>query len=78
MHLQFRAGTTLEDAHKTAHEMQDAIRDRLGDADVLIHLEPEDRVMPGTEIPVDPPIGNSSPAVGQPHGHASGRHTQDH
>jgi cation diffusion facilitator family transporter len=53
MHVQFRAGTTLEDAHSTAHEMQDAIRDRLGDADVLIHLEPEDRVQPGTEIPAD-------------------------
>jgi cation diffusion facilitator family transporter len=53
MHVQFRAGTTLEDAHSTAHEMQDAIRERLGDADVLIHLEPEDRVQPGTEIPAD-------------------------
>jgi divalent metal cation (Fe/Co/Zn/Cd) transporter len=57
MHVQFRAGTTLEDAHSTAHEMQDAIRERLGDADVLIHLEPEDRVRPGTEIPADPVSG---------------------
>jgi cation diffusion facilitator family transporter len=51
MHVQFRAGTTLEDAHATAHALQDAIRSRLRGTDVLIHLEPEDRVRPGTEIP---------------------------
>jgi cation diffusion facilitator family transporter len=51
LHVQFRAGTSLEDAHKTAHELQDAISGRLGGADVLIHLEPEDRVRPGEEIP---------------------------
>jgi cation diffusion facilitator family transporter len=49
-HVQFRAGTSLEDAHRTAHELQDLIEARLGDADVLIHLEPEDRVRPGEEI----------------------------
>ena len=43
LHVQFRAGTTLEDAHATAHELQDAIAARLRNADVLIHLEPEDR-----------------------------------
>jgi cation diffusion facilitator family transporter len=51
LHVQFRAGTTLEDAHSTAHELQDEIASRLRGADVLIHLEPEDRVRPGTEIP---------------------------
>ena len=51
LHLQFRSGTTLEDAHSTAHQIQDAIRAQLRGADVLIHLEPEDRVRPGTEIP---------------------------
>jgi cation diffusion facilitator family transporter len=50
LHLQFRAGTTLEQAHHTAHELQDAIANRLRGADVLIHLEPEDKVRPGTEI----------------------------
>jgi cation diffusion facilitator family transporter len=50
LHVQFRSGTTLEEAHAIAHELQDAIRARLGGADVLIHLEPEDRVRPGTEI----------------------------
>jgi cation diffusion facilitator family transporter len=47
LHIQFRRGTSLEDAHRTAHELQDVIAKRLGDADVLIHLEPEDRVRPG-------------------------------
>jgi cation diffusion facilitator family transporter len=51
LHVQFREGTTLEAAHETAHELQDAIASRLRNTDVLIHLEPEDRVRPGTEIP---------------------------
>ena len=50
LHVQFRAGTTLEDAHRTAHELQDLIGARLRGADVLIHLEPEDRVRPGDEL----------------------------
>ncbi len=51
LHVQFAAGTTLEAAHDTAHALQDAIRERLRGADVLIHLEPEGSVHPGTEIP---------------------------
>jgi cation diffusion facilitator family transporter len=47
LHIQFRAGTSLEDAHRTAHELQDLIAGRLLGVDVLIHLEPEDRVRPG-------------------------------
>ncbi len=47
LHVQFRAGTSLEDAHRTAHELQDLIGKRLAGSDVLIHLEPEDRVRPG-------------------------------
>jgi cation diffusion facilitator family transporter len=50
LHVQFRTGTSLEDAHRTAHELQDVIGGRLGGADVLIHLEPEDRVRPGEEL----------------------------
>jgi cation diffusion facilitator family transporter len=50
LHVQFTSGTTLEAAHETAHALQDAIRERLRGADVLIHLEPEDSVHPGTEI----------------------------
>ncbi|MDP2710431.1 MAG: cation diffusion facilitator family transporter [Solirubrobacteraceae bacterium] len=51
LHVQFVAGTTLEDAHETAHALQDAIHGRLRRADVLIHLEPEASLHPGTEIP---------------------------
>ncbi len=47
LHVQFREGTSLEDAHRVAHELQDLIGARLNSADVLIHLEPEDRVRPG-------------------------------
>ncbi|MBV9336116.1 MAG: cation transporter [Solirubrobacterales bacterium] len=50
LHVQFRRGTSLEDAHRTAHELQDVIGKRLGGADVLIHLEPQDRVRPGEEL----------------------------
>jgi len=50
LHVQFRAGTSLEDAHRIAHELQDAIAAALGGADVLIHLEPEDRVRPGERL----------------------------
>ena len=62
MHVQFRAGTTLEDAHATAHALQDAIAARLDGADVLIHLEPEDRVRPGTEVPAGEP--SAGPTAG--------------
>jgi cation diffusion facilitator family transporter len=41
LHVQFRAGTTLRRAHEVSHELQGEIRDRLRDADVLIHLEPD-------------------------------------
>ncbi len=51
LHVQFRSGTTLEEAHETAGALKDAIAARLPNTDVLIHLEPEDRVRPGTEIP---------------------------
>jgi cation diffusion facilitator family transporter len=49
LHLQFESGTSLEQAHEIAHAIQDAIAARLRGADVLIHLEPADRVRPGTE-----------------------------
>jgi cation diffusion facilitator family transporter len=51
LHVQFESGTTLEDAHGTAHALQDAISGRLpGGADVLIHLEPADKVRSGAEL----------------------------
>ena len=52
LHVQFRAGTTLEEAHDTAEALERAIAERLGGGDVLIHLEPADRVRPGTEVHV--------------------------
>jgi cation diffusion facilitator family transporter len=60
LHVQFRAGTSLEDAHRTAHALQDVIAARLDRADVLIHLEPEDRVRPGEEV--HGPDGQGAPA----------------
>lgn len=57
LHVQFCSGTSLEDAHRTAHELQDLIASRLHLADVLIHLEPEDRVRPGETFS---PVGPSS------------------
>jgi cation diffusion facilitator family transporter len=51
LHVQFERGTSLEDAHGTAHSLQDEIEARLpGGTDVLIHLEPADRVRPGAEL----------------------------
>jgi cation diffusion facilitator family transporter len=51
LHVQFRSGTSLEDAHGTAHALQDEIERRLpGGTDVLIHLEPADKVRPGSEL----------------------------
>jgi cation diffusion facilitator family transporter len=44
LHLQFRAGTSLEEAHQISHELQDAIAEHLPSTTALIHLEPEDRV----------------------------------
>jgi cation diffusion facilitator family transporter len=53
LHVQFREGTTLERAHEVSHELQGAISRRLRDADVLIHLEPENH--PGLERHQDSP-----------------------
>lgn len=41
LHVQFRSGTSLEEAHEGAHRLRDAISAELGGADVLIHVEPE-------------------------------------
>jgi cation diffusion facilitator family transporter len=50
LHVQFARGTSLEQAHRTGHELQDAIRANLKGADILIHIEPEDRVRPGETL----------------------------
>jgi cation diffusion facilitator family transporter len=41
LHVQFRSGTSLERAHELAHELRNAIEADLGNAEVLIHVEPE-------------------------------------
>jgi cation diffusion facilitator family transporter len=51
LHVQFESGTSLEDAHGTAHALQAEIERRLpGGTDVLIHLEPATAVRPGNEL----------------------------
>jgi cation diffusion facilitator family transporter len=41
LHVQYRAGTSLERAHQLAHEMRDSIERAIRGAEVLIHVEPE-------------------------------------
>jgi cation diffusion facilitator family transporter len=41
LHVQFREGTSLEDAHELAHRLREAIEAEIPDSDVLIHVEPE-------------------------------------
>ena len=55
LHVQFASGTTLERAHQLSHELQQAIRDQVGGADVLIHLEPADALEPREPGPLDAP-----------------------
>ena len=44
LHVQFRDGTSLEQAHRLAHSLRDAIEAGFSNADVLIHVEPEGSV----------------------------------
>ena len=44
LHVQFRSGTTLEDAHALAHRLRAAIEAEIPDSEVLIHVEPEGAV----------------------------------
>lgn len=54
-HVQFAAGTSLEDAHRLAHRLRDAIEHEFPAAEVLIHLEPEESLKPADlEPPGDP------------------------
>jgi cation diffusion facilitator family transporter len=41
LHVQFRSGTTLEDAHALAHTLRAAIESEIPASEVLIHVEPE-------------------------------------
>lgn len=51
LHVQFRSGTSLEDAHRFAHELRDAITAEIAHADVLIHVEPEGSFRRGSQRP---------------------------
>ena len=46
LHLQFRSGTTLEQAHAIAHAVRGAVEAELPGSEVLIHNEPEDSLRP--------------------------------
>ena len=51
MHVQFRSGTSLEEAHSLAHRMREAIEAELPASDVLIHVEPEASLLAPGESP---------------------------
>jgi cation diffusion facilitator family transporter len=46
LHLQFRAGTTLELAHQLSHQVREAIEAEVPHSEVLIHTEPEESLRP--------------------------------
>ncbi|MFL5871648.1 MAG: cation diffusion facilitator family transporter [Solirubrobacterales bacterium] len=46
LHLQFKKGVSLENAHGLAHEVRGAIEAALPNSEVLIHLEPEESLRP--------------------------------
>ena len=52
LHVQFRSGTTLEDAHALAHRLRDAISREIPASDVLIHVEPQESVASDEEGPL--------------------------
>jgi cation diffusion facilitator family transporter len=49
LHVQFRSGTSLEEAHQLAHGLRDSIAAEFDNADVLIHVEPETSYRPAPE-----------------------------
>jgi cation diffusion facilitator family transporter len=51
MHVQFASGTSLEDAHDVAHRLREAIEADLGNAEILIHVEPESSRQDPAESP---------------------------
>lgn len=72
VHVQFHKGSSLEEAHWTAHAMQDEIKSVLGGADVLIHIEPE-AVMRAGQQPLQPRPDGSEHGTAAPAGeHADG------
>jgi cation diffusion facilitator family transporter len=66
LHVQFARGTTLERAHQLSHDLQNAIGERVGGADVLIHLEPEDALEPREPGPLDVPSARIGDGASRP------------
>lgn len=54
LHLQFRAGTSLERAHSLAHRVRERIEAAVPHAEVLIHVEPEQSLRPPEEESAGP------------------------
>lgn len=54
MHVQFKQGTSLEEAHRCAHELRAAIEAEISRADVLIHVEPEGSLREGEDSRIGP------------------------
>jgi len=52
LHVQFRDGTTLENAHSLAHRLRAAIESEIPGSEVLIHVEPEEAAERGEEGPL--------------------------
>ncbi len=61
VHVQFRKGFSLEQAHWISHAMQDQIKSALGGADVLIHIEPEAVMRSGQQPLKSRPVGQPDP-----------------
>lgn len=54
LHVQYRAGTSLERAHELAHGMRASIEAEIAMAEVLIHVEPETSFHEPDELPDEP------------------------
>ena len=54
LHLQFRAGTSLERAHSLAHRLRDGIETEFEHSEVLIHTEPEGSYKAPEDLADDP------------------------
>jgi cation diffusion facilitator family transporter len=52
LHVQFRDGTTLENAHSLAHRLRAAIEAEIPGSEVLIHVEPEEAARTGEGGPL--------------------------
>ena len=61
LHLQFRRGTSLEQAHATAHAVRGAIEAEVLQSEVLIHNEPEQSFRPPEEEARGPYRGVNGP-----------------